>query len=131
LAVVPAGTLYRTERIRPPTRLNAAESALWRRTVNALPADYLTDEHAPQLLAYCRHLARADQLQKLADEMEPGSDEFCRLLTAQAQQTKAALAFARALRLTNQSRYDALKAGRHASRPSPRGIDALSRVKGE
>jgi hypothetical protein len=111
LAVVPIKPAAST-RLAPPANLTADQKDLWRATVAALPADFFGKEQTPMLTSYVRHLARANDLERALQTLDPLAPDYLRLSSASVQQTKAALAFARALRLTNQARVEKATAGR-------------------
>jgi hypothetical protein len=90
-----------------------------------MPAGWFDRSHTPILVAYCRHVARADEFERLLREtMAPGSDaslgEADRLLRMAERETRALTACARSLRLTIQSQMHARTAGRAADKASPR-----------
>jgi hypothetical protein len=84
-----------------------------------MPVGWFARSHEPLLAAYCRHVARADELDKVAREMiAPGSDanlsDADRLFKMAERETRALIACARSLRLTIQSQMHPRTAGRAA-----------------
>ena len=116
LAVVPTVS---SDRLSPPEGLTADEVDLFVETVGRLPGDYFPPEASEQLAAYCRHAVAARDLSRLCAEFSPqwlkvegGLERYERLLKMRERESRAMLATARALRLTNQSRQDPKTAGR-------------------
>lgn len=95
--------LRRIERLRPPPGMSPRENEIWLGVVNPLPADYLKPEMGEQLKAYCFHQAMAERLAAKLASSDPDG-EWLKLSAQQIAHSKAALAFARSLRLTNQAR---------------------------
>jgi hypothetical protein len=115
LAVVPVAIEAR--RPPPPDDLTQAQAQVWRDTVATMPAGWFNRSHAPLLVAYCRHVARAAELEHvLRGTMAPGSDatleQADRLLKMAERETRAITACARSLRLTLQSQMHPRTAGR-------------------
>ena len=112
----------------PPGDLSEAEAAIWREVVATEAPDFFATAALRGLLAdYCRHRAAADSVSSIITEFqrdwlksEEGSKRYHALLRMRELETRAGAAMARALRLTNQSRY------------GPRAADTLARhaVKG-
>lgn len=91
-------------RLRPPRDLTPAQALLWRTVVDSLPGDYFGREQEQQLRAYVQHAAMADHLAQRLQATDPMADGWAKLSACQVSHSKAALALARGLRLTNQSR---------------------------
>lgn len=104
LAVV--ATAAPVPRVRPGRALSAAERALWTAAVDGLPGDWFGPEHAPQLVLFVRHQAQALALAERLAELDPLDPAWPKLHAAQIAASKAALAYARSLRLTLASRAD-------------------------
>lgn len=109
LAVASTSTL--PARATPPPGLPERAAQVWRATVAAMRADWFTGEHWPLLAAYCRHLARAEDMHRRADDHDGPVEELDRLLRMAEREDRAALALARSLRLTRQSQTDPKRAG--------------------
>ena len=93
------------QRPAPPADLTAEQAATWRAVVGAKPADYFGADTMPLLAAYVRHTACA---RRLSDALEAiGWDvpveRLAPLLRLRDRETKAVMAMARALRLTQQA----------------------------
>jgi hypothetical protein len=103
----------------PPQELSDPQACVWRDVVGSLPADWLTRASFPLLIAYCRHVCRARLIELQIIRFEPewtkiegGLARLDKLLALSERETRAALACARALRLTPQARMRPLSAGR-------------------
>lgn len=111
------------QRTAAPKSLSEAEAAVWRAVVATKPADWFSADSHPLLIAYCRHAAMADLLSDHIGEAAKthtasvlvgnvgaaalalaGLDA---LLKMRDRETKALNTFARAMRLTQQSRLKA------------------------
>jgi phage terminase small subunit len=114
LAVTP---IHKDLRPDPPADLTDEQQKEWRLIVGRLPAEWFLRESHGILAAYCRHSSRARRLARELDELEDLDDliRFDKLSKAAERETRAMLACARSLRITNQSRYDAAKAARGAA----------------
>ena len=104
LSIVPAGAL---PRLAPPDDLEPAEAALWRRVVDAKPADYFGEDSALLLAEYVRGCVMADLLDKQVKGAIAGGEtgEIKALLQLRDMESRRVLSIATKLRLTNQSRY--------------------------
>ncbi len=98
----------RPPRLAVPAHLTADQAAVWKATVNALPADYFQPETAPVLERYCVHVSRAREVEKLILAVDLGRSDgaahFAFLAKLARAESASMGAAARALRLTNQSR---------------------------
>jgi len=106
----------------PPPELSAAQSAVWCDVVGSLPADWFTRAAHPILISYCRHVCRAQVLEKQISQFElewtmadGGLERLDRLLAVAERETRAMTACARALRLTPQAQMHPRTAGRAVS----------------
>lgn len=120
LAVV---TTMPGQRVAVPKTLAPAEAEVWRAVVATKPADWFTADSHPLLVAYCRHAAMADHLSDhigeamkthtasvLVGNVSAASLALASLddlLKMRDRETKALNTFARAMRLTQQSRLKA------------------------
>jgi hypothetical protein len=92
--------------------------------VDALPAGYFGSEQRQQLEAYVGHAALAAMLgEKLADG--PIDADWLKVNAAQIAQSKAALAFARSLRLTLQARLDKTVAATQSRLTGPATLEQM------
>jgi hypothetical protein len=101
----------------PPAELSDAQAAVWRDTAANLPGDWL-DACGPLLVEYCRHICRSRLIERLVRDFEAewikaggGLERLDRLLAMAERESRAALACARSLRLTPQSRIEPRTAG--------------------
>ena len=101
------------QRCAPPAELTEAQAEIWRAVVATKPADWFTEDSHPLLASFCRHVVSARMLSAAVDDA--GSADLAdgdelkrmeRLLKMRDRETKAVNALARAMRLTQQSRYD-------------------------
>ena len=129
-----AATVAQVINIRPaasrlpvPPDMPDEQSEVWRTTTAALPADWFGLEHGPMLALYCRHIARAGQIERAIGKLDPVADlaTFDRLAKLAALESAKAAMHARAMRLTQQSRLKAETAANRAGKAGPRGIEAL------
>ena len=115
-----------TPRLRAPRDLTPQQAALWRAVVDSLPGDFFGVEQQQLLRSYCQHAALADELAQRLVNLDPLADGWPKLSAAQVSHSKSALAFARALRLTNQSRTQPDTAATKArSNTGPATLEAL------
>ena len=119
------------ERMQPPPELRPAEAKIWLAITGRLPADWFTSDNAPLLKEMCRHIAVADEL--AADEEALRAQIVAIKASSETESAKIALVgtltkslhstlklhmletnvignLATKLRLTNQSRWQPLKA---------------------
>jgi hypothetical protein len=97
----------------PPEELTETQAEIWRKTVASEPADFFKSAAQRGLLTdYCRHRDAAEGVARIIDSFQPDwlkSAEGCKryesLLKIRSLETRGAVAMARAMRLTNQSRY--------------------------
>jgi hypothetical protein len=108
-------------RLRAPEGLSEAEVDLFLSIVSKLPASYFEVEASEQLANYCRHSIAARDLSRMISRFNPkwlsragGLERYGSLLKLRERESRAALAHARSLRLTNQARIDPRMAGRRA-----------------
>lgn len=117
-----------------PSHLGEDEKAVWRRIVDAKPADWFGPEHMAQLAAYCRAVVTIERLTQQIDAFrdewladDDGLKRMDRLLKMRQKETAIMHALARGMRLTQQSVIVAHKAGaakRQMRRPWEIGQDA-------
>lgn len=99
------------QRLAAPRHLSTDQRSIWRAIVNRLPADWFTAENMPLLTAYCRHIDNGNRLAKaIAAITDLASDESDRLHKMAEREARAASSLATRMRLTQQSRYNALSA---------------------
>jgi hypothetical protein len=124
LTVLP-GAVQRPD---PPAHLTQDEAAIWRATVASEAPETFKTAVAHTLLAhFCQHVRAAERLSGLIEQFQDawlgddaGLARFDALLRLRRAETAAAAAKARALRLTNQSRYGPRAAATAAQRASDR-----------
>jgi hypothetical protein len=99
--------------------LTDGQSAIWRDVISSLPGDWLTRAAHPILVAFCRHVHRAQLLELQIAQFEAewmavdgGLERFDRLLAVAERETRAITACARALRITPQALMHPRSAGR-------------------
>lgn len=120
----------RIGRPTPPEDLTAEQAEVWRVVVERMPPDYFPRETHETLAAYCRHVSRARLLSHALDRCESkhletidGLDHYRKMATAAERETRAVLACARSMRITQQARIDPETASRRAksgtSTPKP------------
>lgn len=133
LAVVPAPIRHEAPRLAAPCGLTAAELAVWRLTVSALPSGHFSAEQAPLLERFCIHTVRARSLDALLATLDAVADldRYDKLARLVSQETGRMFAAGRALRLTNQSRMKAETAGTRAAAvrgPTAEGAEIDRRI---
>ena len=115
LAVVPGGF---GQKPPPPDELTDEEKAIWRAIAASEPVEFLnTGTTQAMLKDLCRHRAAAEKITRVINLFQDewlraadGAKRYAALLRARDGEVRAATYAATKLRLTNQSRYDALKA---------------------
>lgn len=123
LAIVTPTTVL--SRVKPPRKLSAAEAKHWTAAVDSLPASFFGAEHAQQLGAYVRHAALADAMAGRLLDVDPAAVEWMRINAALIQHSRAALAYARSLRLTLSARADRDAAASAAKKRGPATLEQL------
>lgn len=122
LAVVPIEAGLR--RPEPPSDLPEQQCEVWRAVVDAEPADLLRTGASQLLLRrLCAHVVNAWRIDLLVERCATADElgdvgEYDKLLSMAERESRAITALARALRLTNQSRYTPQRAGTAGRRPS-------------
>jgi hypothetical protein len=130
LAVVPLPA----PRPDPPGELTDEQKAIWRTVVDHMPADWFRPETHAMLSAYCRHVCRERFLSRELDRFEAdwlcaedGPNRYNKLSAAAERESRAALALARSMRITQQSQQDPKSAFRQRrnmpSGPVPWEVD--------
>lgn len=97
-------------RIAPPATLTPAQKSVWVPVVNAMPADWFGEEHAPMLTQCCRHKVTSDLIAQQQEAFDPvwfadddGLKRFGLLATAAEREARCIIALRRSMRLTHQS----------------------------
>jgi hypothetical protein len=118
-------------RPEPPSELSERQAQIWRETVSSEPPEFFATAATRGILAdYCRHREAAENVSAIIDTFKPewlkngeGVKRYQALLRMRETETRNAVTMARALRLTNQSRYvphAAARAGLNAAKgPKP------------
>ncbi len=108
----------------PPVDMPPRQAAEWRAVVGRLPYDWFERETHALLVMYCRHVDAAWHVAQLIEQIQCAEtvnvEDYQRLLTMQEKEGRAIASLATKLRLTNQSRYEAKGAARHAGQFSGR-----------
>lgn len=107
---------------KAPSYLSKKQRELWNSIVASKPADWFTPDSLPILEAYVEHATSASAISKRIAQLEASGKcwngsaaEYHKLLDLRLQETKAAEARARSLRLTHQARWQPASAARKAS----------------
>jgi len=103
------------EKPKAPEGLSERQQKTWDSVVGAHEQGWLSEDQKPILVQYCRHIAAAWRIaqiiQVLQGRIGKGEDyldllgPYNKLLAAQERESRAIIAAARTLRITNQSRY--------------------------
>lgn len=142
---VNGGPAVQWNRPEPPEDLEPGERAIWREVIGRLPADWFTVECQPVLKQLCRHIRYADDLagdmaairaimteikqdssgsMTVADRMKTFakmSGELHNLMRIHIRQSHQIGMLSTRLRLTPQSRYEALRANDETKTARPPG----------
>ena len=109
LSVIGSGGIVTVRRPEPPSDLTDAQAEVWRRMVNAYPADRFDAGAQPVLAQLCRHADAARKLAAVIRQEEEGEefdvDAWQALLRAQDRESGRIASLATRLRLTPQARY--------------------------
>lgn len=100
-------------RPEPPSELNERQAEIWRETAASESSDFFGTAALRTLLAdYCRHREAAESISKIINEFKAewlksteGAKRYHGLLRMRELETRASMACATKLRLTNQARY--------------------------
>jgi hypothetical protein len=110
----------------PPSELSDAQAAVWRDAVSCMPGDWLRRGAYGILVEFCRHICRSRLLEVQIAQFQQewivadgGLERLDRLLVMAERESKAAIACARALRLTPQAQMHPRVAGRQLAGVSP------------
>ncbi|MGF6486997.1 hypothetical protein [Pseudomonas frederiksbergensis] len=97
-------------RIAPPATLTPAQKSVGVSVVNAMPADWFGEEHAPMLTQCCRHKVTSDLIAQQLEAFDPvwfadddGLKRFGLLATAAEREARGIIALMRSMRFTHQS----------------------------
>ena len=111
LAIISERGIEAVGRPEPDSTLTDDQACEWREIVNRLPADWFPRETWPLLAQYCRHAVTSRRLGQLVDAEMARSDMDLRtlkdLLTLQRGETSGLKALAAAMRLAQQSTWNA------------------------
>lgn len=108
----------------PADDLTPRQAEIWRETVSSENIDFFSTAALRALLTdYCRHREASENVSTIINTFEPawlksseGAKRYKDLLKMREMETRAAGLIATRLRLTNQSRYNALSANTAAKR---------------
>ncbi len=110
----------------PPSELSDAQAAVWRDAASCMSGDWLRRGAHAVLIEYCRHVCRSRLLEAQIAHLQQewiaadgGLERLDRLLAMAERESKAAIACARALRLTPQAQMHPRVAGRRLAEVSP------------
>lgn len=105
------------QRPEPPPGLTEFQSEEWRAIVGRLPSDWFSRETHGLLIQYVRHAENALKLSVILDTFpladlndEAGTERFDKLTKMFEREGRAMSSLATRMRLTQQSRYNALNA---------------------
>lgn len=112
------------ERPEPPKELNRSQKEIWKRVTAGEPPEFFATVATQNLLRdYCRHVDEAnklsDAIEALDDPLDGDLSKYKTFLNLRDRETKAAGDKATKLRLTNQSRYNPMKAQRAVDNNDP------------
>ena len=111
------------ERHQPPPGLTPAQAATWRKIVATKPAEWFSEDSHALLEQYCRCKATLDVLERRVERLQTALDDagddasphaeghLIELLKARGKEAAMLNAYARSMRLTQQSRIKAETAG--------------------
>ena len=115
LSVISSDGIGVIRRAEPPFDLTEEQVIEWMAIVNRLPADWFTKENHGLLAQYCRHIIssrRVSQLIKAEEDNEEFSiHAYDVLLKMQARESSALMSLGTKMRLTQQAKYTAKRAG--------------------
>ena len=110
----------------PPSELSDAQAQVWRDAASCMSGDWLRRGAHAVLIEYCRHVCRSRLLEVQIAHFQQewiaadgGLERLDRLLAMAERESKAAIACARALRLTPQAQMHPRVAGRRLAEVSP------------
>lgn len=104
-----------TRRPDPPNYLTATQADIWRSAIASLPGGWIDGPQEPLLAAYVRHVDSGNVLSAKINKIDFSSCDLSRLdrlLRMRERETRASMAVATKLRLTQQSRMHPRSAGR-------------------
>lgn len=114
LSVASDNTEKLAQRPQAPGHLTPEQQLVWRKTVDAMPADWFRQETLEVLAQYCCHVVEARELNKQIEQMKGSAEdynvrEYALLLRCRKSESEAILSTATKLRITLQSTYDKSK----------------------
>lgn len=109
IAVAKSSGITSQERPEPPVDLTAEQRIEWILVVNACPAEWFHPETHGLLAQYCKHMVAAKKISQVIQDFEK-EDEldiagYEKLLKMQERESRAILALARSMRLSQQATY--------------------------
>lgn len=114
LAMIPLnGSIQTVARPDAPYELTDAQSDIWHRVSEDLPAGWFTPKHVGLLKMYCRHEAQSDRIAMLIEQEmakhELDVQQYDKLLAMQEREGRAMSSLATRMRITQQALYDKSK----------------------
>ena len=112
-----------TPRPEPPEELNEEQAQIWRSLIASMPGDWFRAECESLIVALCRHVSYSRAIGARLNALNLRSVEdmsrFAELAKLHKNETQAIASLATKLRLTPQSRYNALNANTAARNAPP------------
>ena len=96
-------------RPEPPGHLTERHAKIWRQVAATKPADWFRADTFPLLAAYCHHVAAAMEIDRKieANRASADTDDMEQLFKMRERESRAIVALARSMRLTQQSQLKA------------------------
>lgn len=107
-----------------PSCLTTEQSTEWDAIVGRMPADWFTRETHALLVAYLEHWSEARNLSVILRNFngditeQEGIRQYDKLLLMRDRETKGMVSIARAMRMTQQAKYNAITASSQAKQGS-------------
>ena len=101
----------------PPAELTEYQAAIWHSVVATKPVDWFQADSFPLLVSFCKHVSAAAVIDQAIDSFQPkwldtpeGVVRLEKLSNIRSKHTGRIESLATKMRLTQQSRYDTIKA---------------------
>jgi phage terminase small subunit len=100
-----------SQRPDPQPHLTKEQREIWRRIVNALPADWFRDETLDLLAEYCEQVTLSRKISQFIDELTPadGAEDLRKLQMMKDKSSRVLMSLATKMRLSQQSTYHSEK----------------------